>query len=222
MATAQEIIDQHIRPRLNDPDGITWSNTFLMPFLNDALRVICVFKPDAHVKTTAINKTVGSQQALPSDAQTLTDVIRNQNGATPGRSISKIPRRVLDVQRPGWHNEPAQAESKAYVFDPKEQRHFYLHPPSNGTGQVLIVYPAIPATIAIGGTIPIDDIYIPAITHYVCSCAYLIDSGYAADDARANAQDQRFINLLSGKEAGERASEPRSKIGRANRTVGEE
>ena len=220
--TAQEIIDQHIRPRLNDPDGITWSNSFLMPFLNDALRVICVFKPDAYVKTVAVDKAAGSKQVLPADAQTLTDVIRNQDGATPGRSISKIPRRVLDVQRPGWHNEPQQAESKAYVFDPKDPKSFYLHPPSNGTGQALITYPTIPTAILIGGTIPVDDTYIPAINHYVCSCAYLIDSGYAADDARAAAQDNRFFALLSGKEAGERASEPKAKVGRANRTVREE
>jgi hypothetical protein len=215
--TAQVVIDK-AQIILQDTGAVRWPETELLGWLNDAQREICTYKPDAYVVNESVVTTVGSKQTLPAGGLTLIDVIRNFNGSTAGNAIRQIDMRILDDQIPGWHSATPANVALYYAFDPRNQKNFYLYPPSDGNAntKVELVYAKAPADIVIGSTILVDDIYSNAIMDYVLYRAYSKDVDYAADDGRANVHYQRFVQAMTGKEAGESAHEAVAVLRRAN------
>ena len=70
-------------------------------------------------------------------------VIRNMSNAATnaiGRAaIITVPREVMDSQSPDWHDPdvyPPEKRVTHAVYDPEDQRHFYVWPPNNGDGYV--------------------------------------------------------------------------------------
>lgn len=207
-----------IRILLNDNDEISWHSDELVAWINDAQKEICVYKPDAYVANEVVNAE-GSKQSLPTGGLTLINVLSNQRGGVSGRVIRHIPKKVLDIQRPGWQTTAAESEAKVYTFDPRDQKHFYLWPPLSTGGAIEIVYAKTPEEITSLDSLLVDDIYATAVTSYVLFRAYSKDADYAADDSRATAAYNHFIALMTGKESGERAHEPKSSTARADRVV---
>ena len=173
-----------------------------MGWLNDGQREVLVFKPNANVVNTSIQLASGTKQSLPADGIQLIDVPRNMgsDGATPGKAIRIAMREILDAQSPDWHTETPSATTKHYMYTPLDPKHFYVYPPSNGAGQVELIYAAVPAKVAtIANMISLDDIYSNVLVDYILYRAYSKDSDYAANPQRAAASQAAYTAALTGK-----------------------
>jgi hypothetical protein len=197
---AQTIVDRAQRSLLDDT-GVRWTDGDLLAYLNDGQREIVRLKPDANAITTDMNLAVGTKQSIPAGGYKLVDVIANNGGAK--RAITRIRRRDLDVTRPAWHSEPAEAEIKHYMHDDSAPTVFYVTPPSASTTvSVRLVYSAAPAEVALGVVISLDDIYATALYYYLMFRAHSVDSE-AASPERAATYYTLFVNSFSGQVAAE-------------------
>lgn len=197
---------------LQDTTGVRWPEAELLGWLNDGQREIVLYKPNAYVRTTAVQLSAGTKQSLPTDGVQLIDLARNMGtgGTTPGRSIRIVPREVLDAQVPNWHSGTANAEVRHYTYSVLNPRTFYVYPPQPAAsrGYVEIIYGALPTDATSNSTISVDDIYQPALVDYMLYRAYSKDSEFSADQSRPAAHQAAFISALTGKARMEGAVNP--------------
>lgn len=209
--SAQAVINR-VKTLLQDPDNIRWPQAELILWISDAQREISSYKPDAFVQTAVVNLAAGSKQSLPNDGVTLIDVVRNMGttGTAPGRAPRLVSREILDAQLPNWHTDGPSAEVKHYVFDPANQKTFYVQPPqpTTGRGSLEIVYAAAPTEVTTNGNLVLDDTWINAVTNYVMHRAYSKDAEYAANANLAVSYYQAFIAQMGGRSVSEASHDP--------------
>lgn len=197
---------------LQDTSNIRWPTAELVLWISDAQREVASYKPDAFVKTSVLMLLAGSKQSLPNDGVTLIDVVRNMGmtGTAPGRVPRLVSREILDAQLPNWHSENPSAEVRHYVFDPANQKTFYVQPPqpSANRGSLEIVYSAAPTEVTLNGTLALDDTWVNAVTNYVLHRAYSKDAEYAANANLAAAYYQAFITQMTGRSVSEASHDP--------------
>lgn len=188
---------------LQDTTNVRWTTDELLGWLNDAQREIALIKPDASVKTSAVQLTSGTKQTLGSgstaDAIMLLKVVRNMgtDGTTAGNAIRVVSGEILDAQRPGWHSETSTAAVVHAVYDPRNPKQFYVYPPNTGTGYVELMYSATPTAVGtLGSTITVDDVFSNAILDYILFRAYSKDVEYAGNAARAEKHYLAFANSM--------------------------
>jgi hypothetical protein len=190
---------------LQDTTGVRWPQLEeLLPWLNDGQREIVLRKPDAYAQNAVVAMVAGTKQTIPASGIQLLDVIRNMGtgGATPGRAVTRIDREILDEQRPDWHSETASAETKHYMFDPRDPKHFYVYPPQHATpGKLEMVYAASPTDLsALANTITLDDIYAGVLLDYILYRAYSKDADLSPSaPQRAVAHYNAFLASLGAK-----------------------
>jgi hypothetical protein len=194
-----------------DTTHIRWPLAEKLQYITDAVREVCFYKPDACVKTAVANLVAGTKQAIPAEGTTLIDIVRNMGagGATPGVAPRAVTRDILDAQMPGWHASTPAAEVKHYVFDPQNQRVFYVYPPQPATGQgsLELVYSAEPANATENGTLDLDGTWLPAIVNYALYRCYSKDAEYAANANLAAAYYQAFNAQMVGRTNAEQAAD---------------
>lgn len=197
---------------LNDTTNVRWAIPELLMWISDAQREICLYKPDACVKTQVLNLVTGTKQMLPSDGVTLLDITRNMGttGTVPGRSVRLVTREILDAQLPDWHNSTAAAEVKHYTHDRQNQKIFYVYPPQPAVsqGSLEISYSAIPSELTINDTITVDDTWQSTLINYTLYRAYSKEAEYTVNPQLAAAYYQAFIALLTGKTQAEVVGAP--------------
>jgi hypothetical protein len=194
--TAQSILNR-AATILQDTTNTRWPEDELLDWLNDGQREIVLYKPDAAAKVESVQLVEGTQQTIPADGLSLLDVIRNVAAdGSLGNAIRLTERRQLDDQIPGWHAQSKVGEVQHYIFDERSPKSFWVYPPSDGTGKVDVMYSASPGNVGKTEAIAVDDVYSNALLDYVLYRAYMKDADYAANDQRATAQYQRFMQAL--------------------------
>ena len=190
---------------LQDITNIRWPKTELLTYLSDAQRELCVYKPDACVKTATMPLVAGTRQTLPADGVAFVDVVRNTTGSQ--RAPRAVVRDILDAQIPSWHSATPAAEVQHFTFDPQNQKVIYTYPPNTGTGALEIVYAASPVELTDGATLQVDDVWMPTLVNYVMYRCYSKDAEYAANAQLAVAYYQAFTAQLGAKTAAETATD---------------
>lgn len=187
---------------LFDNTNVRWPEAELIDYINDAMRQIVLFRPDANPKNENLSLVTGTKQSIPSSGIRLLRVVRNMgsNGTTPGNAIREISRLALDAEIDDWHSAAKHGTSvKHYVFDDVDPRTFYVYP-GLATGQTLhieIIYSDNPTTVtASGQTLDLKDQHINPILDWVLYRAYSKDADYAGNMNRANSHLQSFANEL--------------------------
>lgn len=202
-ATVQSILDK-AAILLQDATKTRWPTDEMLGWLNDAQRAIVLRKPNAFVKNVILKLVVGTFQSLPPDAVQLIDISRNENGPV----ITGCKRAILDAGDRNWYRQSQQAIALHFCFDESNPKHFDVYPPNNGAGSVHLVYSASPPNVALGDVIALDDVYQPAILHYLLWMAYSKDAQFAEDAQRASNSMAVFNNLLSIKTDVEQSISP--------------
>lgn len=196
---------------LQDTTHIRWPLAEKLQYITDAVREVCFYKPDACVKTAVTNLVAGTKQAIPAEGTTLIGIVRNMGvgGATPGFAPRAVMRDILDSQHPEWHKSAASAEVKHFIFDPQNQRVFYVYPPQPATGQgsLELVYSAEPGNATENGTLDLDGTWLPAIVNYALYRCYSKDAEYAANAQLAAAYYQAFNAQMVGRTNAEQAAD---------------
>lgn len=199
---------------LQDTANVTWTAAQLIEWLNDAIRSLVLVRPDASAITSAMQLAGGTKQVLAAGELRLIRVVRNMgaNGTTPGRAIRLGDMMALDAFYPDWHTEAAAVVVKEYMFDEARPDEFWVTPPVHATTAVWVevVRSVLPTAVtAAGDTIPVDDIYSPALIEWCCYRAFSRDSENTPNWQRAARHFAAFFNLLQIKMQSDMAINPK-------------
>lgn len=222
MATQTSVILSRATTLLQDPTFVRWPLLELFGYLSDGQKEVCIHKPNAYVKTSAVQLVAGTKQALPADGLVLIDVVRNMgaNGSTVGNAVRNVAREILDSNSPGWHQVTASGVVKHYTYDAKAPKVYYVYPPQPNSSMhyVELIYGAVPADLVVptpsaqisdfaGTMITLDDIYAGALVDYVVFRAHSKEAEYAIGGV-ADKYLQQFLARLTGKTTGEVMTDP--------------
>lgn len=193
---------------VQDTTHVRWSLSEKLQYITDAVREICLYKPDALAKTATLNLVPGVRQPLPADCVALVDVLSNGDG-TAVRPTSRV---QMDAIAPGWQKDDPSAVVKHWMFDPQDQNQILVYPPqpSVSPGSLVITYAAAPSEAIAGGSLTIKDVWLPVIVNYVLFRLYSKDAEYAGNAQLATAYYQAFNAQLVGRTSAEGATDPRS------------
>lgn len=195
--TAQTLISRAAYV-LEDTGNATWSRAELLGWLNEGQTQVVAYAPGANTDRGTLPLAAGTQQTLPTDTLVLVDIPRNANGP----AVRLVSREMLDAGPYDWHTATPSAVVKNYVYDPNDQYNFYVFPPNNGAGQVVIVYARVPSPITTETqAIELDDSYQTAILNYMLYRAYSKDTDYADGASRAPAFFAAFKDAIAARSA---------------------
>lgn len=169
---------------LKDPTNVRWSQAEKLRWISDAQRAIVNAIPSASAVNASLQLAAGAKQSIPATGVRFLHPIRNMgsNGSTPGQIIRMVPFDTMVENKPDWFTTTADVAIKAVIFKENNPKNFYTYPPVHATTAVYIeyVYSAAPAEItAVGNTLTVDDIYMPAVVDYVIYRAHSKESTYA-------------------------------------------
>ncbi len=203
--------------------GARWPLTELQRWLNAAYLEVVNVKPEASTQSGTFNCVAGVRQNLTttfSGATRLLEVVRNVAVGSTGQAVIQVERHSLDDQRRTWPSDPASITIENYIFDPRLPTEFMVYPPALNTAQLEVIYHSTPAphTLTLSQlqnqstteVIRIPDAYANALREYVLYLAFSKDSDVPANAERAAAHYQAFKDSLSGKLAGDDATQPGS------------
>lgn len=201
--TAQSVITR-IGVLLQDTTHVRWPEAELLLYISDARREIVGYKPDAFVRTRAVELEPGTRQTLPDDAVMLVDVVRN---AGESHHVPRVvTREILDAQMPNWHDAPRSPVVKHYCFDPQNQRAFYVFPPQplDEPGWLELVFAVDPPELTDPDEpLELDMTWLPVITNYTAFRCYSKDAEHAANAQIALAFHSAFTQQIGARTAGE-------------------
>ena len=192
---------------LQDTTHIRWPLAEKLGYITDAVREICLYKPDACAKTVTHTLAAGVRQDLPADCFALIAVLSNGSG----EAVRPTARAQMDAIAPGWQTGAASATVRHWMFDPQDQNQILVYPPqpSVSPGSLVITYAAAPAEAVAGGTLTIKDVWLPVLVNYVLFRLYAKDAEYAGNANLATAYYQAFNAQLVGRGNAEGAADPR-------------
>lgn len=196
---ADSIVSDAAR-QLQDDTNIAWSKPELLKWLNMGRRLIVSIKPDAYVVNRTIKLEPGTLQTIPDDANVFMRLVRNRSAltnGTPGRAILPTPIQVLDEQNPNWHMDAPTATVQHFAFDERDNKHYYVYPPSNG-GYADGIFGATPPDVGLNDPIGISDLFEGALYNFVMSMAYQKDSDYTRNDGKAEYYRKNAADLIAG------------------------
>lgn len=207
-----DIIDM-CQIQLQDATGTRWPEQELLTWFNMAQQDIVNHRPDTHAESVVHRCVVGTRQVLPPQALRLIRVLRNEAGSK--RVINMIEQRILDEQRPDWHDDSApKSEVQHYVYDDRMPKEFLVYPAVVAGTEIRMTISTAPATVVIENfetdtqTLGLDDTYANAILDFILFRAYSKDVTYAGSPQNAMAAYQSYANSLGIKAQMDKAITP--------------
>lgn len=218
MATTLKSVLERVVSTLVDEKLSTWTLADLVRYVNDGQRDIHVKRPDLFNVEYELGMVLGVRQSLPAAGSKLIDIAANATGAR--RPITRVERRLLDAQVPGWRAQEPSIELDHFLYDERQPKVFEVYPPASVGARVLIEYAAIPAELPIPGPsvtlasltgdINVGDLQATALQHYVCYRCYA-EGDENTNAARAQAFLQLFADALDIEIAATLAIAPKNK-----------
>lgn len=203
MAIPAKSIIRRVVETLQDPTSIRWPVPELVRYLNDGQREVKLHRPDTVRQTGDIALVAGSRQTLPTNADKLIEIWHNKSSK---RAVQMVDRRILDDQTPGWHALPASADILHYTYDARVPTEFFVYPPAIGGNSLVGAFSVNPTDIAepadgslytaVAGNVAVIDALANCLQDYILARAFMKDSEYAGNGARAQAHYTMFTNAL--------------------------
>jgi len=195
---------------LQDEEHVRWEVPELLRWINDAAREAIVRRPAARAVTAVVALVAGTRQAIPATGVELLDVVRNlgTTGTTPGRSVRRVDRQLLDDQDPDWHSAKAKSVIKHYTFDERAPKDFYVYPPAVADTKVEALYSELPPDVTDqGDTLDMGREYLNTLVEYICYRALSKDSEFANGTVAA-LHYQAFVDSVTDNNAQTTANSP--------------
>ena len=197
----QDIIDE-VSGQLNDLDLITWDESSHLEYINAAMEMIVILRPDAFSVITTMQMVAGAKQSIPASALRLLDVKRNMgtDGLTSGRNVHVVDESSLDLFDFNWSNATAVEEVKNFTYDERVPNDFYVDPPSDGNGHLEIAISRTPTRVtAVGDTLVLKDIYRNQIIQFCMFRAYAVEVDSASSQRRSGIHEASFYQMMGKK-----------------------
>jgi hypothetical protein len=211
---ASDVINR-VGTALGDTNNAKWSPSELLGYLNDGERLIATLQPISAQEIAAAPLVAGARQALPRNGWMLIDIVRNlgSSGASPGRAIRIIGRRLLDAFNPLWQTALQSPVVQSYIYDLRDPLNFFVYPPSTGGVYVEINYAlTIAPLISANQPITLIDIYEEALYTYMLFRAASKLAEYAPGPEVASGYWTLFQALLTGREKAEMQINPNASL----------
>lgn len=197
--------------QLQDETGADWTQTVLLPYLNQAIIEIVNLVPDAYSQTADISLSAGAIQTIGTTYLALIDVICNITGtSTIGKPLRFIDRKELTRRRPNWMLDTASNEGRFVMRADGDDRQFFIYPAQTGSpGKARVIVSALPTEISnLASTFPLDKKFIPAAINYVIYRALIEETTIPNAQAKAGTFLAAFYQSLGlTDKAGEKTRE---------------
>ena len=208
MLTVQDLIRTTRMTQLDDPDGTTWPDAAMLHGLNEALRMLCLLRPDATSTIVSLTTVAGTRQTIPADGERLLKAVRNINvDNTIGRALRLVNQADLDAMSPDWHQQVGTRVSE-YCFDGRTPKWFYIYP-AVGVGKKLeIEYSKTPPLLTLDNMetpIPVSVVFSQPLQELML---YKLLSGDASRGQGSANHMQIAVQMLGLKVASEIFSSP--------------
>jgi len=180
--TAGTIIDD-VAVRLYDTNNVQYARSELLSYLNEAQRQVVTLHPSSLIVRTAVQLAAGFQQTLPAGGYLLTDVVcsMGDDGTTPGHNMRQISQKAMSRVNDDWAVAAQVEEPTEWWADPQEPAAFWVNPPADGNGYLLIMYAKTPTVISSEATaIEVSDQYESALKEFMLARAANKKADYAA------------------------------------------
>lgn len=197
---AQPVIDL-INSITNDSGNITYQLPEVILSINDAQRMVCIYRPDACSSTGVFSLSFSSIQTLSSPARRLLGVTKNMgsDGATPGQYINKTTETELNLFDPSWNTETGQVVL-GYAYDEARPDEFIVYPYPTSTHNIEIKTADNPTDIASGASsISVSDSYAPCLVSWACYRLFSRDGSESPNYSRADSHKQTVFDMLGVK-----------------------
>ena len=221
MTIVASALINRIAAQLVDINNVRWSRKSLLDWLSVGQRMIVVIAPSATNTIESVKLVAGSRQSIPAGGWMLLDILRNMGtgGATPGRAIRLVSRKLMDNFNPDWHSSTASDITYNYTFDPQDQTSFFVSPPSKGSNYIEINYSALPPALTDESqNIFVPDAYEEALTHYVMFRALSKNAEFAGGPEASKYLDL-FNAAMGAKVSAEQANNPNLGLTQSNPAV---
>lgn len=180
---------------------------------NQIIRRAVIMRPDLFTEITAMSCASGSLQQCPSDSVRLMDVLTNSAGA----AVKQVNQEVIDLLLPDWETLPAGPATN-WMRYPRDPNRFYVYPPSPAAANLQIIYCKCPALLAIGDTVPMQDVYLPVLVDGLCWLVESVDAEHV-EAGRAKMFKDSFTEALTVGLQARRITDTDSAAGPAEETV---
>ncbi len=199
---------------LQDTTNITWTPAQLIAWLNDALRALTLVRPDSTAVTTAFQLAAGStkQSLVAATDLRFISAVRNlgADGNTVGRAIRQGDMKAMNAFNPDWHTETGLSYVKEFMFDDVRPDEFWVYPKPLTAFYVEIIKQISAVEVTdVGDTLPVKEIYGPALIEWCCYRAFSRDSEETPNWQRAARHFLAFFNLLQVKMQADMAVNPK-------------
>jgi len=209
--TVGDIIGRAKRILQERGEGIRWTDSELIGWLNEAYVAVAVERPDAHSTVGTISLSAGARQQLPAGGLRLMDVLASASG----RAVRPTTQRMLATMRPTWQSETASEEPEFFVPDDRHPTEFWVYPPATEGASVKASYVTTPeqhATDSLASVetdpVSVSDRYATALLDFTLYRAFAKDAESPANLNRSQGHYQAFANAVSGKGRGDVLTSP--------------
>ena len=222
----KDILDR-VTTLYNDVEYIRVPESSYLKFLDDALNMLLLLRPDCHIKSDVVKLNKGTRQNLPSEGRALIDLylnklpVFNSDTVTIKEYINYYP--IVQVRRDdldyfsNWQ-VGSGAVSKDYIsefaYESKNPRMFWVNPPVNEKDVYVEmdysyefpVYSEMKdASVA---ELDLQDHWIGPICSYMLYLLYSIDSTSTVDRQIAASYLQSFYQSVSAESTSTTAVKP--------------
>lgn len=212
--TVEEVIDR-VSEVLQDANRVTWTETQLISWVNDAVRSLVMVRPDVSAVVKNLLLVAGTKQSLTVEGDLrLMSIARNMgaDGLTVGRAVTgPVPLEDLDSVNPYWHMDAATGYVIQYVHDLATPDVFYVYPGVESGSEFYIEarVSQLPTQVATpADSTGIDEIYGPALIEWILYRAWSRDAETSPNWQRAARHFQNFFQLLGVKAQVDDANSP--------------
>lgn len=186
------VLVNQARVTLIDTQKVTWSDAELLAYLNEGRRHAVMLKNDALPVRADVALVAGSAQSIPAGAVALLDIVANTASGAP---CTVVDLEMLQQSNRLFFAATQETDAQHWATDTRDPRRFYVSPPNNGSGSVLMLYGSVPADVALNEDIVFTDAYQYTLECFVLARAYAKDTR-RQDLAKAASYMQRFEQSL--------------------------
>ena len=170
-----------------------YDDTDLIRKFNQIIRRAVILRPDLFTEIVTMSCVAGSLQQCPSDSVRLMDVLTNSAGA----AVKQVNQEVIDLMIPDWETlTPGPATN--WMRYPRDPNRFYVYPAASAAANLQIMYAKCPATLSLGSTVPIQDVYMPVLVDGMVWLVEAIDAEHVESGRAKMFKDSFTEALLSG------------------------
>lgn len=196
-------IIRKVRDGLQDDNQVRWTDSELLDYLNAAILMLALVRPDSSQKNVAHKLTAGTKQSIPVDGLRFLKVSRNlgADGNTPGYPVTDAKLATLNALDRSWHKKTGKTYISSYAFDEKIPKEFYCHPPVSSSVNVYVdlYYSASPVPIIdIEDEDPLiaDDVYEAPIKMWMLHLAFAKELSSVSSQQLSARYENSFYQAL--------------------------